>query len=646
MRIVKWRGWLGVPFVIALTSCSPHKPRVASLAIPIDPKSPQFAWTAYCNDPNATEPAYVSNGVIGLRIARDGSAVKDSLLVAGRRVVGTDEAIYPFPGDRILVWPMNATIGASTSGYSQSLDFHTGILTTRWTNTEQGKAINFSSRTLIPQGAHFVAQLWRVEAPAGYMTLDSLYDEKSPLHLLPVRVTLFTKTGLANLFTPGSANTPAVLELPMVYDLDYPPKQPENSIRAPKPLSNWKTDIIIDGPPEDQQAVRSWLFYLWSSVPDNSDLPVGPMGLSSTIYKGHVFWDSDIWMFPVLALTAPEKAKTIANYRLKHLPNDLNLSAQAKAQNQSQKLQGFPWESSKTGHNVAPPKWDNAKHITGDVAFMFHQAATLGLVDESNANSICRYAAEYFEQQSTQSIYTPLGIMGRTVRDLRHVVGPDEQHEVDNDLYTNSLAQWLEDHYRSKQYRYMLPTNREKKDSLVAFQNDPMKSYGQADAALAIYPIQNPEAEKQAEPLLRNVMDKTIPHGPAMTDSIHALILARLNKTDEAYSLWRKSWQDFSHYPLNLFSEKRNKDRTYFVTGAAGCLQTVLYGFLGFRIDWKKDPQAVWAKRLRGGDWLTLNPHLPKQWKKVTFRNFPLLGQRYTLVATHSGITVTQGENP
>src|SRR5262249_23874524 len=65
----------------------------------------------------------------------------------------------------------------------------------------------------------------------------------------------------------------------------------------------WDTDIEIDGDPALQRLVRSMLFYLLSSTDAGTALGIPPMGLSSGGYYGHVFWDSDTWMFPPLLLT-------------------------------------------------------------------------------------------------------------------------------------------------------------------------------------------------------------------------------------------------------------------------------------------------------------------------------------------------------
>jgi hypothetical protein len=107
---------------------------------------------------------------------------------------------------------------------------------------------------------------------------------------------------------------------------------------------------------------------------------------------------------------------------------------------------------------------------------------------------------------------------------------------------------------------------------------------------------------------------------------------------------------EFVKEPLMQFSEKRSKPKTYFTTGAAGCLQTVLFGFLGFRIDSKKQAGAGWSTNLALGQVLSVKPNLPKTWKSVKLKNFTVLGRRYTLIATHpdangqGGVQVIQGD--
>jgi trehalose/maltose hydrolase-like predicted phosphorylase len=178
-------------------------------------------------------------------------------------------------------------------------------------------------------------------------------------------------------------------------------------------------------------------------------------------------------------------------------------------------------------------------------------------------------------------------------------------------------------------------------ESFLTYEGDPERTYKQAAAVLAIYPLQFPEAERQAKVMMERFAPKVTPNGPAMSDSVHALIWARLGETEKAYRTWRKSWQDFTKHPLLLFSEKRSKEVSYFTTGAGGCLQTVIYGFLGFRLDEWTPPETQWSRRLRSGLVLSVRPSLPSEWRRVTFKNFRVLGKTYSLEATSAGAVIS-----
>ncbi|MES1223124.1 MAG: glycoside hydrolase family 65 protein, partial [Bacteroidota bacterium] len=59
----------------------------------------------------------------------------------------------------------------------------------------------------------------------------------------------------------------------------------------------WKSDIIIEGDDEAQLAVRSAVYHLYSFVREGTSYSPSPMGLSGLGYNGHVFWDTEIWMY-------------------------------------------------------------------------------------------------------------------------------------------------------------------------------------------------------------------------------------------------------------------------------------------------------------------------------------------------------------
>jgi trehalose/maltose hydrolase-like predicted phosphorylase len=265
-------------------------------------------------------------------------------------------------------------------------------------------------------------------------------------------------------------------------------------------------------------------------------------------------------------------------------------------------------------------------HINGDVAWMLDQAVALGLADPNQAKQVRQAVASYYEKRAVRN---------GTVYELKDVVSADENHTGNNDLYTNLLAQWAS---RSK-IAYKLPRDNE---TYLTYDNDSLRSYKQAAAVLAIYPLQMIDVN-EARKMMERFSSKVTANGPAMSHSVHATIWARLGESEKAYEEWRKSWQRYTKHPLMLFSEKERKDTTYFTTGAAGCLQTVIYGFLGFGIDYKKENMAAWSMPLND-KWLSIRPRLPAAWKSVKFTNFVIKGRRYTLTIDAQGAKVNQGE--
>ena len=67
-----------------------------------------------------------------------------------------------------------------------------------------------------------------------------------------------------------------------------------------------EADVVIDGDPDLQRAFRFTLFHLMASVADEGEAAVGARGLSGPAYRGHVFWDSDVFVLPFLAATHPD----------------------------------------------------------------------------------------------------------------------------------------------------------------------------------------------------------------------------------------------------------------------------------------------------------------------------------------------------
>jgi len=114
--------------------------------------------------------------------------------------------------------------------------------------------------------------------------------------------------------------------------------------------SRWEdADVVIEGDEDLQLAVRFALYHLMASVPDEGEAAVGARGLTGRAYRGHVFWDSDVYVLPFLAATHPAAARAMLEYRARRLP-----VAMRAARAQGREGARFAWESAQSGREVAP----------------------------------------------------------------------------------------------------------------------------------------------------------------------------------------------------------------------------------------------------------------------------------------------------
>lgn len=131
----------------------------------------------------------------------------------------------------------------------------------------------------------------------------------------------------------------------------------------------WKGDIEIEGDDEAQLVARSALFNLYSNALENSRLSISPMGLSGTFYSGHIFWDSEIWMYPPMLFLNQGIAKSMIDYRTDRLK-----AAENRALTYGYKGAMFPWESDDKGEEATPINALTGQfehHITADIAIAF-----------------------------------------------------------------------------------------------------------------------------------------------------------------------------------------------------------------------------------------------------------------------------------
>jgi kojibiose phosphorylase len=211
-----------------------------------------------------------------------------------------------------------------------------------------------------------------------------------------------------------------------------------------------RCDVRIEGDDEAQHALRYSILQLLMVAPVNGTAnSIAARALSGQVYKGAVFWDTEMFMLPFFLHTYPEKAVELLRYRIRTLDG-----ARRKAKTEGPGYRGafYAWESQDTGDdactycNIGDPFTgrdlrthfrDKQVHISGDVAMAmweyFRVTNDDSLLLEGGAEVILECARFYLSY-----IYFKPDKRRYEVLD---VIGPDEYHErVNNNAFTNMVV--------------------------------------------------------------------------------------------------------------------------------------------------------------------------------------------------------------
>jgi kojibiose phosphorylase/nigerose phosphorylase len=211
----------------------------------------------------------------------------------------------------------------------------------------------------------------------------------------------------------------------------------------------WQNSAVeLIGCDEAARALNASLYHLHSIAPRHAKkLSIPARGLSGQTYKGAIFWDSEMFLFPVFIHTEPEMAKTLLRYRIDTLPGALRKAAEYGFRGAF-----YPWESQEggaegcTNYNVVdvftnrPVRTyfrDKQIHISADIAYAFWRyyeiTGDLDLMREGGAEVILQCARFYISRAHCR--------IDQDKVELLDVIGPDEYHErVNNNVFTNMMA--------------------------------------------------------------------------------------------------------------------------------------------------------------------------------------------------------------
>lgn len=211
----------------------------------------------------------------------------------------------------------------------------------------------------------------------------------------------------------------------------------------------WKrADIIIEGTANIQQNMRFNIYHMLICVYSDSGFSsIGARTLSGEGYRGHIFWDAEIFLLPFYLFTFPKVAKNMLLYRYRRLAKSKEI-----AKENGYKGAQFAWESAGTGEEETPG-WARdidrtiikihthqfEHHITADVAYAINKYYLATRDDKFMQDygyemliETARFWASRVEYNKKKNKY-----------EIKQVIGPDEFHvNVNNNAFTNMMVKW------------------------------------------------------------------------------------------------------------------------------------------------------------------------------------------------------------
>jgi len=338
-------------------------------------------------------------------------------------------------------------IQASINGYPENQGFN------HWEGLDQGKTdqgIWLQRRTRnsrIELGMAAKVTILGIEASLqvstapGYPTLSTTFLAKAEQTVtIEKLLTVFTSREIE---TPVPAAQEKLAHLPDYVTLLKANEQAWDEV--------WQqSDILIEGDSTAAFAVRYNLFQLLIAAPRHDDrVSIPAKTLSGFGYRGHIFWDTEIFMQPMFLFTQPAIARNLLSYRW----HTLN-GARRKAAHYGYKGAMFSWESAITGDEVTP-RWAIGSDFYGEDVRIWCRDR------EIHINADIPYAIwnywqatgddDWMQKRGAEVILDAAIFWGSRVEfnpesqkyEIRGVIGADEYHEfVHNNAFTNRMAQW------------------------------------------------------------------------------------------------------------------------------------------------------------------------------------------------------------
>ena len=201
----------------------------------------------------------------------------------------------------------------------------------------------------------------------------------------------------------------------------------------------------------DDLALYFAKYHLQIMTPAHDErMNIGAKGLSGEGYKGHTFWDTELFMLPYFTYSQPTSARSLLKYRYLGLEG-----AHVKARDNGYQGAQYPWEAAWPSDGETTPVWGAAdiikgtatkiwsgfieQHITGDVAFAVQQ-----YVDITDDQDFMKQYGYEIILDTAKFWASRLNYNDNANRyEIWDVIGPDEYKEhVNNNAFTNYIAHW------------------------------------------------------------------------------------------------------------------------------------------------------------------------------------------------------------
>ncbi|MFC9712104.1 glycoside hydrolase family 65 protein [Paenibacillus sp. NPDC056933] len=199
----------------------------------------------------------------------------------------------------------------------------------------------------------------------------------------------------------------------------------------------------------DQLAIRFAIYHLVIMTPAHDNrMGIGAKGLSGEGYKGHSFWDTEIFILPFFIYSNPQIARSLLEYRYQGLDG-----ARSKAKENGFEGAMYPWEAAWIEDGEVTPVWGDVDIVTGEQTMIWS-----GFIEQHITSDIAYAVWHYVQSTGDEAFMDQYGYeiifdtatfwASRLEWDeakgryhINEVVGPDEYKEhVDNNAFTNHMA--------------------------------------------------------------------------------------------------------------------------------------------------------------------------------------------------------------